>query len=727
MKQGRRTFLIGASMVLVILLLAGCLPGKQSPISFNCAPLGKLQSILPSPGKPGQSSAAATGGKTRSHPPVRTGDVTTGPKTQLASQSIGPSGGMISISKPGDALDGFVLDVPEQSYSGSRTFKISSAPITKQTFGSDINPLSPMITVDNGGGYSDEVMYIRVPVNVPEGSFAMGFIYDEKTRQLEGLPMVGSDAGSVTLATMHFSNFFVSVIEKALLKKDIDSGFRPGIDDWQFVNRGSYIAPGGHCEGQALTAMWYYCTQPDGKDRCLYGRYDNNGETPATPDLWVDDSLGYRFCSVIQEEKRVHNGFWDNLSGVGWKKVNAGWQRINVPGISDQMAYNLFAYSMQATGEPQEVGIRSNAGGGHAMIVYRVTGNNLYIADPNYPGNTERRILFSTADGKFNPYNSGANKEEIDAGHGKAYEKIQYCGKSAVVPWDVIAAHWAEFKNKTVGNDKFPGYTIKYKDARGDYQELKDGYVSPVKLIDLVSDGMDINEASIKVYRDGAQLGFDNDGNFELVPGNNRLGFYISGEANNKRKYVDFKYINVVYGEASSDRLKELQKMKFAYAANTIEVTRSCTGIKTGKTETSVINDRYEQFGNGTSYAIPITWSGAAFSGKFKVNQSDETYEISGTVSPDGNTVTSLTCLHRWNFGASELVQTFANIPVTWFKEQDGSWRYMGSELRGTGVGQCIRSLSLKEAPAGDWKCTHLAPKANEKSFVNVVFLKAPH
>ena len=167
---------------------------------------------------------------------MRTGEISVGQKIDIASQSVGTSGGIIAVSKPGDPLDGFVIKVPPKSYADSRTFKVSSAQITKQTFGSDITPVSPMISVDNGGGYSDEVMYVRVPVKVPEDNFAMGFLYDEKNKQLEGMPLLGSDAESVTVATRHFSNFFVSMIEKALLKKDIDSGFRPGIDDWQFPN-----------------------------------------------------------------------------------------------------------------------------------------------------------------------------------------------------------------------------------------------------------------------------------------------------------------------------------------------------------------------------------------------------------------------------------------------------------------------------------------------------------
>ena len=50
--------------------------------------------------------------------PARTGNVTTGAKVEAASQSLVAGGGVISVSKPGDPLDGFVLDVPANSFSG---------------------------------------------------------------------------------------------------------------------------------------------------------------------------------------------------------------------------------------------------------------------------------------------------------------------------------------------------------------------------------------------------------------------------------------------------------------------------------------------------------------------------------------------------------------------------------------------------------------------------------
>ena len=594
--------------------------------------LSKIQSMLPTPKKAGQSVVAGTG-PTRPHPPARTGDITTGPKVQAASQSIDSSGGTIAITKPGDPMDGFVINVPPKSYADGHTFKVSSAPITKQTFGSDINPVSPMITVDNGGGYSDELMYVRVPVKVPKDSFAMGFLYDEKTKQLEGMPLVGSDAESVTVATSHFSNFFVSMIKKALLKKDIDSGFRPGIDDWQFFNNGSAIAPKGHCEGQSLTAMWYYCTQPDGKDMCLYGRYDNNGNQPATPTLDQDDSLGYRFCSVIQEEQRfgadivIGNGtlagFWDNLGGKCWDKVNEKW--VDCPGIlGDEAELNLFTYSIQATHEPQEVVMLSNAGGGHAMVVYKIVGNALYVADPNYRGATDRKIIYYSGDGKFKPYQSGANREEIDNGNSKAYEKILYAGKSTILPWDKIAQHWAELKAGTIGNGIFPGYVL----IEGQ-KPLIDGYSTSEKFLYVAAVGrneqgvIDASAWNCNQYRDGIKLP---DGDIELKPGDNLLGFDVMTKVGNDWEYVDFKYINVVFQEK-----EQAGSLPYTTMNVNLQIQDPIDQLK--------ITKKYVGIPIAGGQDIPITCQGLSFSGNIKYpppmlsQGSGTTVEVNGALS----------------------------------------------------------------------------------------------
>jgi hypothetical protein len=492
---------------------------------------------------PGQSN-----GKTRPHPPVRTGEITLGQKMDMASQSIGTDGGGIVVSKPGDPLDGFSVGVPPGAYSNSLTFKVSYAPVTKQTFGFDFIPASPLITIDNGGGYSEQLMYIKVPVKIPKNYFAMGFLYDEKTKQVEGMPLIAQDDTSITVATRHFSSFIIAMVNSIMLKADVDSKFRPGIDDWQFKNRGSFIAPGGHCEGQSLSAMWYYCTQPDGKDLCLYGRYDNNGNKPETPNLWEDDSLGYRFCSVVHKDVNVEGfayDFWRNIAGRSWQKINNKWQWADVPElISDSTIRNLFAYSIQMTEEPQEIGIQSNAGGGHAMICYRVSKGTLYIADPNYPGNTDRNI--ELIDDKFKPYNSGANTEEIEAGKGKNFEHIYYQGKSTVVSWDKIAQHWTEFKNGTIGHDKFPQLDLRIN-VDGKITSLTDGFISTKPDPYIFIKNPFAQSLSFKNYMDENPVPTIGCSINPLKLGNNKVGFCIQGEKNGKLGYIDFKYLNIIY------------------------------------------------------------------------------------------------------------------------------------------------------------------------------------
>jgi len=535
-------FAVVLVLFIVPLLLQGCL--LDLLFGPDPTPIPTAKPFVPPPPPPPTPTATTSGlGITDPVPPpapppppmppdsVRTfptGRLTLGTTTPLASVNIPANGGTVTVDT--GPIAGLTINVPTGAHNATRSYRVSSAPINGNTF-KNITPVTPLITVDNGGGYAEEVITVKVPFKTPAGKFAMGFFYDTSTGRLEGIPSL-SGPDMVTLATRHFSSFFLSMVDLALLETDIDSGFRPGIDDWQFTNYGSYIASDGHCAGQALSAMWYYVTRPDGANATLNKRYDNNGKQPAPPNLWQDDSWGYRLASTVQLDAKasIFTKFWNFLRGY-----------------DDIINWRNFAYSMLATGEPQMVSIESSLGGAHVMVIYQVNKSNLYVADPNYPGRNDRRIEF--VNGQFKPYNSGDNAAAIAAGKGKPYEKIGYWGKSTLAPWDVLPQRWQEFKAGTIGNDRFPSYKIGYLDAKGQMKPLTDGMTfNNPKL------SADLYEANfyygLQVYRDGAWLGWDAQGNLDLKKGENLLGFRVNGAlsgSSNTDKYVDFRWVKVNY------------------------------------------------------------------------------------------------------------------------------------------------------------------------------------
>lgn len=651
----------------------------------GCGPLGAAK------GKTPTTAASVT-------PVGITGAIKTGKTVAASSVNVPAGGGTIAVDKPGDPLDGLEIIIPNGAYSSTRQFKLSYALVESQTFGANFNPITPMITVDNGGDYSAEIISVRIPIKVAAGDFAMGFFYNEATKKLEGIPTISQDAESITIGTCHFSSFLISSIAKTKLTGTIDSGFRPGVDDWEFPNPATHIANGQICSGQSISAMWYYCTQPDGNGLKLYGRYDNNGDKPATPSLWQDDSLGIKFAAVV----------WTD---IGWDSIS---RKITEQYVaqSDNATLLMFSFAMMMTGEPQLTDIyQKGVATGHAMIVYRVDSNHLYIADPEYPGGNTRSI--EIASGTFKPYGS--------------YDKISYAAKTAFVDWSKIGQRWTELKNKTIGNNQTPAYKLIYYDADNKAVDLKEGMTlsSGTFLGDAVL--LDENDkagmiTALTMPEGGLKPEYANIIN--LKPGNNKIGFYVVDAG---FQYVDFIWVNVIYGgltlkpatqeawpgktitfdleltEAAPKGAKfewwvdgVLKKSGYDFGIDisfpdvgthtvvakvvdsagkvllqaqgtavvkaqttTVFVGNNLTALQKMKTFTGVFQGQCNIVEKttpvyfsvsmwnwyGVNTPINITWSGASFSGTAtsQVDGGTQTSAVSGTVSGDGKTLTSYT------------------------------------------------------------------------------------
>ena len=471
------------------------------------------------------------------------GDLRLGDSRTVLETAVDAGGGAVTIRR--GPLTGLTIDVPSGSYAGSTPFTVTLTEIDGATFGRAVRPLTPLVTVDNGEAFSDEIMTVRVPVRVPEGTFAMGFLYEDGA--LEALPLVDLGADHVTIATRHFSSFLIAGIEYALLPPDVGTGFRVQDDNWQFVNNGTYPEDTGICAGMSLSSMWYFLERKE-RDGELWNRWDDDGRQD-TPSFTDDDAFALRWATAVQ---RVVD--WSSLT----RKISKAIARQGY----DRLQYDAFRYAMYVTGEPQYMTLNDASGGsGHAMVVYAQTPGSLWIADPNYPKDL-RQIRFDEGTGEFLTYSSGTDAEAIAAGVDVAYERFALVAKTALIPWPTIADLYEKMKAGIAGAGIFPPYQLAVRTQQPDgtwfSQSLQNGFLTSLPSLSL---GMTPTfDATVRVYNGTSEtaLGtFRANGRtaWATVPlrlmGANEIGIEIVGGPTSAAPgaWVDFRRFTVHRGE----------------------------------------------------------------------------------------------------------------------------------------------------------------------------------
>lgn len=485
--------------------------------------------MLPDPGEGGVPPYERT-------TPVA-GRLTTGAPTTLAPTTIGSEGGTV------EAL-GLRIEVPKDTLTADTTFAITSAPISTADFGGLVRPVTPLYRIEDGGVAFAGPVTVTLLASIPEGATAMAFYFEEATGTLTPLIPIAQDGTSLTAGATHFSGILGAIVELANLPAIVDSGFRPGIDDWQFTNYGSYAAPGGQCEGQSVSEAWYYATQRLGAGASpLHGLHDNNSAETRTPTFWPDDSDGYRFVGSVQASPLADPFTYDFLKNAMYDAADG------------RLTYDAFRAAIALAGRPQLISVSAGPGdAGHAMVVYRVTPQWLLIADPNYPG-IGRRIRFDPETGKLGPFVSGNNATDIAAGRTKKYTRFAY------VPWesssseDSLTALWTQFESGTAGDAVFPGYDLLVtggQDAAGKdvLVPWTDGYATTESSIDVqVSTLYDGSASIMYVYPGTSSVPMTARPHFketlQLVPGENAFGVAIWGKRDGAWKYVDFVRLTV--------------------------------------------------------------------------------------------------------------------------------------------------------------------------------------
>ncbi len=374
-----------------------------------------------------------------------------------ASGNIPTTGGIITVFDTKSDIAGLSLSIPANAYSSEIEVEISTTSVNDVDLANEINPITPIINIDNGHEYSKEAMTLTIPIDIDiTTEYAMAFFYYEEDDSLEAIPPVNLSNTELVIRTHHFSSIIVSYITlEDLINKQaynlwINTGYIPGIDDWQFSNYGSSLAPNGHCAGQTLTSAYYYLTRTSNGEDNLWGLYDND-----TSDFWYDDNDAYRYASVIQDEiDFTSDEFIDFID-----------YSIN----SDLIAYNAFLYAMYITGNPQFMAIYSHDDSddivsGHAILAYKSNDGKIYVADPNFPGQQERYITYNLSNG-FSLYNSGDNANDINDEGTIQYDTFIFIGLGALVDFDSLELQYQKLLDGTIGDYEMATLALDYMET----------------------------------------------------------------------------------------------------------------------------------------------------------------------------------------------------------------------------------------------------------------------
>ena len=403
----------------------------------------------------------------------------------IADTVVAGSGGTIAYRKAGDPLDGLTVSIPATAYQGAQTWKLVSQRGVRVTFPAGVSQIGTAVSIANDQGYADSLLAVRLPIRVGPDTAIAAFFYDPTTKFLEMIPIAAEDSVSITVATTHFGSRFlwqpatssqrapigstvragfdpvtiiIAALPVATLLAPAESGFRPGVDDWEFTNYGTFITPEGTCLGMSVSAMYYYSRVKLAGGQSLSGHFD------LVPGFEWDNPQGIRFAAMVQHryEARadVAAAFKNRLAAL------AAGGRVSL----DLLSYQSLVVALKATGRPQLFAMdQGPSTNGHAVVAYATSGGTVKLADPNQPGQAGVTATFTS--GHFQPI----NLQPKASAAATSYNRVFVVGSSVYIPTALVDAEWHGFLDKQAGNGVFPATTFKTFDPlSASYQLLGD-------------------------------------------------------------------------------------------------------------------------------------------------------------------------------------------------------------------------------------------------------------
>ncbi len=229
---------------------------------------------------------SACGGSNAPVPPTGSEPDPVVPTGNLVSKSITSGGGTLTVSLAGSPLNGVTLQIPAGAMDATGTVTLGSRAAATTGFPANLIPRTPVLRITTTAGNLKQPALLRFVLPATPGATRIALALDPATGETSPLPTIISDAAGITVAlpNLHGGGVTAGLRDEAKLldgagidvlmfdildidKNDYDTGYRPGVDDWDFprqpIGPMTATTTGAVDPGQAMvgTSMWYFMRQ----------------------------------------------------------------------------------------------------------------------------------------------------------------------------------------------------------------------------------------------------------------------------------------------------------------------------------------------------------------------------------------------------------------------------------------------------------------------------------
>jgi hypothetical protein len=423
---------------------------------------------------PGRNVILATAGSIASVKFVATG---TG-ELSAGTGTVASGGGTVTINRPGDPLNGMSIQMPTSAYPAAANITVRYGNETgRPTAKRGMRWATPMITVENSTtGYTRAgPMRIRIPVKFRKTEWPVAYMVEPSTGKHIVVPVLPVDTSAVVIFTRHLDGalidptpaaalrsavrlpggsqlregnvalaLVIGMMDIAELEKELDTGYRPAVDDWEFDHVVS-AQPGLEKTVNLfpILSAWYYQR---------FRTAPLNRRFQKAPGIEFSNAQGIRAVQGIEfglDPVIEYNRALLNAS----RELGIAPDRVMMLNAKAQIAQTGQPVVLFSAGfEKPELGI---------LLVYRTNGDQYDVSTgTSSSGVNAPRTLRLGAEEHLEATNWGVKDAETGAFTNYVMDAFVIAGTTAAIPASWLNETWRDILAGTAGNKYMPAWSF---------------------------------------------------------------------------------------------------------------------------------------------------------------------------------------------------------------------------------------------------------------------------